>query len=257
MNNYITDFEYRQLNSKQLIIPTKYQRELDEKRVKRIVAEFDASLVNPIKVSKRNGAYYVFDGQHTLAALKLKNGGRDLVVDCKIYSGLTEADEALLFSKQNGISRSVHSLAKFKALAFAGDIEVTEMIKLTEKAGFRISFTAGFGNNKIVAVSKLYKIFKSTSASEFIEILIMIKGAWNGIPESLSENILGGAALFYKTYKGEFNKNVFEKQLSKCSPTIIIREARAYSGGGDLRFAREILKAYNKGLSTKRLQDKL
>lgn len=67
---YNRNYEYKQVNSAFIVIDEDYQRELDQNRVKRIVANFNPDLVNPIKVSYRNGKYYVFDGQHTLAALK-------------------------------------------------------------------------------------------------------------------------------------------------------------------------------------------
>ena len=83
----------------QLKIPrTTYQRELNEDRVRRIAAEFDERIANEPKVSCRDGRYYVFDGQHTIAARKLLNGGRDLPIRCKVFYGLTESDEALLFA---------------------------------------------------------------------------------------------------------------------------------------------------------------
>ena len=67
------------INSAELKIPrTTYQRELNEDRVRRIAAEFDERIANEPKVSCRDGRYYVFDGQHTIAARKLLNGGRDL-----------------------------------------------------------------------------------------------------------------------------------------------------------------------------------
>ena len=115
---YNRNYEYKQVNSAFIVIDEDYQRELDQNRVKRIVANFNPDLVNPIKVSYRNGKYYVFDGQHTLAALKMRNGGKDLMVECKIYRGLSEADEAILFSEQNGISRQVATNAKLKSVVY-------------------------------------------------------------------------------------------------------------------------------------------
>ena len=89
------------INSAELKIPrTTYQRELNEDRVRRIAAEFDERIANEPKVSCRDGRYYVFDGQHTIAARKLLNGGRDLPIRCKVFYGLTESDEALLFAQQ-------------------------------------------------------------------------------------------------------------------------------------------------------------
>lgn len=85
---YNRNYEYKQVNSAFIVIDEDYQRELDQNRVKRIVAKFNPDLVNPIKVSYRNGKYYVFDGQHTLAALKMRNGGSSDSMRTEILGGL-------------------------------------------------------------------------------------------------------------------------------------------------------------------------
>lgn len=93
------------INSKFLEVPRSYyQRTLNANRVKRIAAEFDERIANAPKVSYRDGHYYVFDGQHTIAARKLLNNNCDLNIVCKVYSGLTEQQEAMLFAQQTGIS---------------------------------------------------------------------------------------------------------------------------------------------------------
>ena len=70
-----------------------YQRELNSRRVREIAENFDERVANEPKVSARDGRFYVFDGQHTIAARKMLNGGRDLPILCKVYTGLTEQDE--------------------------------------------------------------------------------------------------------------------------------------------------------------------
>ena len=74
-------YQEMMINSKFLEVPRgSYQRELNIHRVRKIAAAFDPRLLNPPKVSYRSGRYYVFDGQHTIAVLKLLNGGKDLMV---------------------------------------------------------------------------------------------------------------------------------------------------------------------------------
>ena len=68
------EFTYKvmDLNTAQLEIPREtYQRELSPDRVRRIVKAFDERIANEPKVSYRGGHYYVFDGQHTIAARNL------------------------------------------------------------------------------------------------------------------------------------------------------------------------------------------
>ena len=55
-----------------------YQRNFNVNRAKKIAEEFDERIANEPKVSFRDGRYFVFDGQHTVAARKFLNGGDDL-----------------------------------------------------------------------------------------------------------------------------------------------------------------------------------
>lgn len=255
MNKYNTSYEYKQVNSKFILSDPSYQRSLDLNRVKRIASTFDRRLVNPIKVSLREGKYYVFDGQHTLAALKSRNHNRDLMVECKVYYNLTAQDEAILFSEQNGLSRSVSSIAKYKALYAAGDQDVVNLVTHTAMAGFFINFTNGKAKNKIICVSKAFKVFKSCTPIEYIDVLKIIKDAWDGIPESLSTEILGGMSIFWNTYKGRFNRSQLIKQLRKVNPVVIIRDGKAFGANmpGDSKYAAQILNVYNRKLRGNKL----
>ena len=86
-------------NSALLEIPRNtYQRGLNPERVKRISHSFDERIANEPKVSLRDGHYVVFDGQHVIAARVDKNSGEELPILCKVYSDLTEQEEAKLFA---------------------------------------------------------------------------------------------------------------------------------------------------------------
>ena len=61
-------------------------------------------VANEPKVSFRNGQFIVTDGQHTIEGRILRNGGKDLPILCKVYTGMTVEQEALLFAEQNGFS---------------------------------------------------------------------------------------------------------------------------------------------------------
>ena len=244
------------LNSRLLLSSPSYQRPIDNGRIKRILTNFNEDLVNLVKVSDRNGKYYVFDGQHTLAALKARNNGENLMVQCKVYTGLTEVDEALLFAEQNGISRQVGASSKFKALHFAGDEGIVKMVSIAKECGIFIDFSKGKGVNKIVAVSKIYKIYNSCNEEEFKDYLLLIKETWNGQAESFNTEILGGVFNFYKKYNNEYKRALFIKKLSKISINEICRESSQFKTGGDSRYERYIFAKYNLNLSTGRIIEK-
>lgn len=254
MNNN-TKFEYKQVKSDMILSDEFYQRPIDMRRVKKMANNYNPNLLNPVKVSFREGKYYVFDGQHTLAMLKMINGD-PCAVGCKIYRGLSREDEARLFAAQNGISRSVESIEKFKALYAAGDAEICEMVRLIELAGLKMDFNKGKADNRVVAVVKAHKIFMEIPSDKFLEIFSLIKETWNGISESLNSEIIGGVYHFIQTYPDEYNRKLFIKQLGKVSPTVIIREGNVFNEGADRRYAVQILNYYNKGIRRGKLENK-
>lgn len=145
------------INSKFLEVPRSYyQRHLNASRVKRIAAEFDERIANAPKVSYRDGHYYVFDGQHTIAARKLLNNNSDLNIVCKVYSGLTEQEEALLFAQQTGISAPLTAGAKLRAKIHGGDPEAIAFQSATQRAGFGLSFNQSHAKWKIACIATAF-----------------------------------------------------------------------------------------------------
>ena len=120
--NYKTIF----IPASQLISPREtYQRELVSPRAKEIAGKFDERIANEPKVSYRDGKYYVFDGQHTIGARILVSGNKDVPIKCKVYYGMDEQEEALLFAQQNGVSAPLTAGARMRAKIFGKDSEAT------------------------------------------------------------------------------------------------------------------------------------
>lgn len=239
-------YEYKKINTKFLFVDELYQRTIDPPRVKKILDEFDPNLVNPIKVSFRDGKYWIVDGHHTECVLITRNKNQDLMVDCKVYYGMTWLDEVNMFLEQNGqYARVVNVNDKLRAKMNSGDPDVTKMVKLAEKVGFIIDFKNRKGDNKIVALSTLMKAYGSLTPDEYIEYLALIKKTWGGVSDSLSREILQGMFIFYKTYKGIYNPKTFVNRLKKVAPYAIVRDGRVSSSPGATKYARQILGHYN------------
>ena len=97
-----TKEKYVWLNNADLYVNPRIQRKIDPERVRKIASQFSPLVANPIKVSYRDGRYYIFDGMHTRAAIRLLNGSDNFPILCRVYNGLTEEDEARLFAIQFG-----------------------------------------------------------------------------------------------------------------------------------------------------------
>lgn len=242
----------KRVNTRLMLVDMAYQRPLDPTRVKKIASKFNPCLVNEVKVSYRDEKYYIFDGQHTSAVLKLRNGG-DVDVNCKVFYGLSQKDEATLFAQQNGeLARSVESNSKMKALHTAGDVDIIELKELVENAGFIFDFSKSKVNDRICCCSQMYKIFMRTSGYDFNTILTILKEAWNGEKESLRKEIIGGLAILYLSCKSDIDTKRLATVLQKESPNAILRAGKEFTtSGSDTKYARAMLRFYNKGLKAK------
>ena len=82
------NIQIMQLNTKDLVSSQAYQRDIDQKEVAYIVSNFDPHQFGIIKVSYRDGKYYVYDGQHRITAIKVLNGNRMDSLSVKCIMGL-------------------------------------------------------------------------------------------------------------------------------------------------------------------------
>ena len=226
-----------------------YQRPVRMEKVNKIVTEFDPLLVNTLKVSLRDGHYYVFDGSHTLEALRIVKTKEHFPVECRLYKGLTYEREAELFALQNGVATRVGVPYKIRALAAAGDEGINAFLDATRVCGFEIN--PGEKSSKrgnILAVSKAYSLYKSMGDDGYKKMLTLIKSAWHGECWSVSQNMLSGMALMIRTFGDKVTVDRFSKKLGGVSFNLIQKEAsKLQSVPVAYQFAVALTKLYNSG----------
>ena len=253
--SHTSAYQEMMINSKLLEVPRgTYQRELRVNRVRRIAAKFDPRLLNPPKVSYRNGHYYVFDGQHTVAVLKLLNGGKDLMIRCIVYTGMTESEEALLFAQQTGESAQLTPGDKMRAQIYGGDPECMAFLKATEAVGLRLDYTQRRGKHRIGCVGTAFEEFKRVGADLYKEALSLIVAAWHGDPESLRAETIQGVTRFIELYHDEYDPRRLVSRLHKTDPLTIYREGRAMgvNMAGHKKYLYQVFCIYN-GSSKKKV----
>lgn len=97
---YVPKVHFEQIPIKNLVSNQNYQRNISMKHVQKAAANFDLYQINPVKVSRRDGINYVFNGQHTIEIVALVSGSRDTPVWCMIYDDLNYKEEADIFANQ-------------------------------------------------------------------------------------------------------------------------------------------------------------
>ncbi len=228
MTDGTLSYEEMDINTAEILVPrNSYQRGLSVNRVKRIAGHFDERIANKPKVSYRDGNYYVFDGQHTIAARKLINGGEDLPVTCRVYYGLTEKEEALLFAQQFGFSDVLSAGAKMRALLYGNDPEALAFLKATESVGIHLDYSQNLGEYRIGCISTAFRAFQRVGEEVYTEALSILIDTWNGEPHSLRGETVRAVIEFVDLYKGEYDRERLVERLQMVDPLTIYRKGQA------------------------------
>ena len=220
-----------------------YQRNISMKHVKRAAEHFDLYQINPVKVSRRDGINYVFNGQHTVEIIALKSGSRKTPVWCMVYNDLVYEHEADIFANQLKYTRSLSPYEIFMANIEAGNDKELFIKDIVESYGLKIGASKAPGY--IVAVAALENIFEDFGYDILDSTLRVAIGTWEGIPDSLSEGILKGIALMLCAYGELFNEEIFKEKLGRVPVKIVTRNAKE-RGNGTVGMAEYFVIEYNK-----------
>ena len=236
------------LDSRILEVPRNtYQRELSPERVRRISENFDERIANEPKVSRRNGRYYVFDGQHVLAARIVRNNGDPLPVRCRLFTGLDEKEEALLFANQSGFSASPGIGMRLRAKVFAGEAEACLFLKTTEEAGVRIDYGQHKGRKRLACIAAALTEFRKLGPEKYRDALEIILESWDGDADSLRAETLTGICRFVDLYAGEYDRKRLVKRFRSVDPMKIYRDGRMLGDDmpGYKKYLYQVLRIYN------------
>ena len=246
----ILDRGYKMMlvDTSQIIVPREnYQREHNTSKTRKIVQHFDERVANEPKVSFRNGRYYVFDGQHTLAARKHMNGDKDLPVLCKVYFGLTPEDEAALFAVQTGESSPVTSGSRLRAEIYAKDPVAIAFLNANDDLGIKLDYDHERGHMRIGCIKTARDAYMRIGEERYKEAMRIIVEAWGGEPDSFrSENVIA-VTYFVDLYHDQYDRDRLVTRLRGVDPLTILREGRAMgvNMAGYKKYLYQVFRIYN------------
>ena len=224
-----------------------YQKPLNENRVSQIVAEFDENIANEPKVSYRDGHYYVFDGQHTLAARIMLNKGKPVKIRCKVYRNLSAKDEAVLFAAQTGFAAKPTSGNTLRALLFAEDEDAIAFCEATEKCGFIFDLDGARSDYHISCINTVMKMYHKLTPEQYSESLNVLRAAWNGQESSLLGEVIVAICEFVHVYDEQYNRNALIDALRRVEPISISRYVKSdFEHPGYRKYVSAIYEVYNK-----------
>ena len=249
MINERVGYEYTFLTSSVLETDPSYQRRMNAAQVERIVAEFNPLLVNAVKVSNRNGRFFVFDGAHTLAALRHIHEGKPFMVECKVFFGMTYQEEAELFALQTGTSRTVSYDYKLRAKLAAETPKEMAFLEATEAAGLQLSDVQRSSTRYVIAAkATAQRIFENYGADLYTDMLRLIVETWDAVEWSLIKPVLNGCAMFLNAFGDAYKRDRFIRKLAYTNADELAAIARRQNVKDQPRqYAMAILELYNKG----------
>ncbi len=184
----------------------------------------DGDTANEPKISFRNGRYYVTDGQHTIEARILRNGGKDLPILCKVYTGLTMQQEALFFAEQNGHAAPLTAGIKLRAKVVGEDALSMAFLAATNRVGLDFNYDSlQLSDYRISCVGTALKLYNQMGEKIYCEALRLIVDAWEGKPDSFRAAVLKGVMYFVEVYHGEFSEERLIRALRSVHPMEIYR----------------------------------
>ena len=123
LSAFVPKVHFEQIPIKNLVSNQEYQRNLSLSHVRHTVENFDLYQINPVKVSRRDGVNYVFNGQHTIEIISTVSGSRETPVWCMIYDDLDYTQEADIFANQQKYVKPLLPYEIFMANVEAGNDE--------------------------------------------------------------------------------------------------------------------------------------
>lgn len=241
-NRFVPNVSFEQIPIKNLVSNQDYQRNLSQKHIARAAANFDIYQINPVKVSRRDGINYVFNGQHTIEIVALVSGSRDTPVWCMIYEDLNYRCEADIFANQMKFVKPLNAYEVFVANLEAGNDDQLVIRDLVESYGLTL------GTKKIpgvvCAVSTVETIFTKHGYHVLDRVFRLCIGAWEGDLNSFSANILNAVAKLIVTYGDALDDEIFKNRLGAISVKQLTRTAKERKAGS-LGFAEAMVIEYN------------
>lgn len=251
------------------------QRPLNVAWAEKIGRDLDPDLVGVIHVSKRsNGRYVVIDGQHRIYGIKNVFGNNGTLVECKVYEGLTKAQEAEFFVGLNDFRRPTR-IDVFLKSVIANDPDAVAINKITREYGFRVDRVKADGT--ITAVGALEEVYYGFADMRDPKLtpeekqrlalpallrltLAVLKNAWGGTADSVHGHLVSGVGRLLAARQRAIDADELTSKLSKYpgGPTALIGAAtgrRAVTGGKvGVNVAEVCLDLYNKGRRVSKLE---
>lgn len=235
----IPDIEMRLIEIDSIHVDPAYQRDLDEKRVKKVAAKFKQGAAKAVSLSRRpNGSLWCYDGQHTIEIYRAAGFTH---VPAVIVNGDMQK-EADWFEELNQSVKRVSARDRQRAGVVAEKKSALDVQDLLDRFGIQVSkggLRAGM-TNSVGAIGRYVSADPARLALAMRAIDVMWKNeteAWSGVV------LRGMFEACGKVGQGDLVKACKAKRVTprRILDWCSARQTAAGSGGGGAAYACEAI----------------
>lgn len=167
--------------------PDGYQRG-EKGKVIKIAREWNEKKCDNLKVSYRDGSFWVFDGKQRLTAARLI-GLYD--IKCTIYEGMTREDEARELARQNKNKTPMSTYATLMAEAVAGTDPYAAIVAICKDLGVPLVESRRPGAGECGCAGRLVSCYKRNGHDGLIWVLETIEELeWGYVKNGYSSTVI-------------------------------------------------------------------
>lgn len=248
----MNDVVIRWIPADELSVDPDVQRNLDRSRVDKIAKEFRDDAVGVLTVSERGGALRVVDGQHRRAAAQAVRG-ESVSLECRVFTGLTLAQEAELFRLLNNTAKPSH-LDLFKIRVIEGDEVAQHINKMVEDLGWRVELQHAVGSFAATAAAE--RVYALAPEAVYLSLEVISK-AWGVV--IADGRVFEGIGKVFARYGDVVSSDDLASRLMRHTESQEAVLAKAKTLASLIRttasnaVAEIVVEAYNKGRKSRQL----
>jgi hypothetical protein len=228
------------------------QRKFNRAQAEEYAAHFDPDKLGIPIVNFRNGVYWILDGQHRIAALKLWFHGTDPgVIDAEVYEGLTDAQAADIFLGRDD-RRAISTFEKFHVACTAEHGRECDIRRIVEANGLKVSQAKD--PNCVGAVSAIGAVYDAAGSTVLGQTIRTLRDAYGGDPQAFDAYLIRGVGMVFNRFNGKTHEKHLIQQLAQLPRGArgVIQRAetqRERTGAAKVQcVAATICDIYNKGV---------
>jgi hypothetical protein len=239
----------------QIKFDSRYQKDLRQRVVVKIVKNFDPKRLGVAVLSHRDNALWCVDAMHRVCALRELGMTHIYAI---VYEGLTPEQEAVLWAELNDVPMSPNVWERYRSDLFGKVQDAVAVDRAVTAAGFLIQRQGA--PNSIQAIGALRRVFALGGAYLIGRTLELLRVMVQVDRRAVDGKVLTGVAMFLWSCERDlkFDRTRVERILTERPAAQLIGRARSIaremreqeetSGLSSQYVARAIVEYYNQGI---------